>query len=127
MEDRFEQYSLEAKNAWGKTDAYKEYEHRSKGRTKEEEQSYGLQLMDIFREFGLLRDSDPEEAGYLVVKLQNFITEHFYTCTDQILASLGDMYSSGGEMTENIDNHAGEGTAMFADKAIKAYLRNQNN
>ena len=36
--------------------------------------------------------SESEEAGKLVKKLQKYITDNFYTCTDQILAGLGEMY-----------------------------------
>ena len=33
------------------------------------------------------------------------------------------MYAAEGEFTENIDKAAGEGTAAFANEAIKVYLR----
>ena len=79
--------------------------------------------MMIFREFGEIKGTDPssEAALDLVKKLQSFFTEHFYTCTDQILSGLGKMYSSGGEFTKSIDEYAGEGTAAFVNKAIQAY------
>ncbi|WQN45333.1 TipAS antibiotic-recognition domain-containing protein [Actinotignum schaalii] len=54
-------------------------------------------------------------------KLQGFITDNFYACTDEILASLGEMYADGGEFTRNIDDFAGEGTAVFVHEAIKHY------
>ena len=50
-------------------------------------------------------------------------TEHFYKCTDEILMGLGSMYAGGGEFTVNIDKVGGEGTAVFADKAIRALCR----
>ena len=54
--------------------------------------------MEIFTEFGAIRHEDPasEEAQALVRKLQNFISAHFYTCTDQILSGLGQLYAAGG-------------------------------
>ena len=55
-------------------------------------------------------------------KLQDFITEHFYTCTDEILLGLGAMYAGGGDFTTNIDKVGGEGTAVFACEAIKAMI-----
>lgn len=83
----------------------------------------GEQCMLIFREFAKIKDTDPssEEARTLVIKLQNFFTEHFYQCTDQILSGLGRMYAGGGEFTKNIDEYAGEGTAVFVNEAIQAY------
>ena len=56
-------------------------------------------------------------------KLQDFITENFYTCTDEILLSLGQMYAGGGDFTVNIDKVGGEGTAVFANEAIQAYCK----
>ena len=58
-----------------------------------------------------------------VKKLQDYITEHFYTCTNQILAGLGQMYNGGGSMTENIEKAGGAGTAEFAAKAIEIYCK----
>ena len=80
--------------------------------------------MTIFAEFGQVIDKGPEseEAQMLVKKLQNYITENFYTCTDEILESLGLMYAGGGDMTANIDKMGGEGTAVFANEAIEAYI-----
>ena len=81
------------------------------------------QMMDIFREFGELRESDPgsPEAQVLVKKLQDFITEKMYTCTNDILSSLGRMYGGGGDFTTNIDGVGGGGTAQFACDAIQIY------
>ena len=81
--------------------------------------------MDIFAEIGTLRHTSPESAGAqtLVEKLQQYITDHFYTCTPQILLSLSEMYAGGGSMNENIDAAGGKGTGEFARKAIEAYCR----
>ena len=53
---------------------------------------------------------------------KNFISAHFYTCTDQILSGLGQLYAAGGEMTSNIDSYGGEGTAVFTSQAIRIRL-----
>ena len=53
--------------------------------------------------------------------LQDFITEHYYRCTDEILSGLGKMYVGGGEFTANIDAAGGEGTAAFVNRAIEIY------
>lgn len=120
---KLDEYAAQAKAAWGNSPAYKEYAEKAKNRTPEEDQILGEQCMLIFREFGEIKDTDPssEEARALVIKLQNFFTEHFYQCTDQILSGLGRMYAGGGEFTKNIDEYAGEGTAAFVNEAIQAY------
>ena len=122
---KMEEYAAQAKAAWGDTHAYHEFEEKSKGRTMNQQQDINTQMMGIFAEFGQLREKDPasEEAQALVKKLQDFITKHFYTCTDEILASLGQMYAAGGEFTENIDKAGGTGTAEFSGKAIEIYTK----
>lgn len=120
---KLEEYAARARASWGGTEAYWEYEEKSKDRSPAREQDLAAGLMGIFAEFGAVKERDPasEEAQELVRKLQGYITEHYYTCTDQILAGLGKMYGSGGEFTENIDKAGGPGTAVFASEAIRIY------
>lgn len=119
---KIEEYEAQAKALWGKTDAYKEYERKSKGRSTEEQQKLNAEMMNIFAGFGRIKESKPDsaEALALVKKLQNHITENYYTCTDEILLGLGTMYAGGGDFTSNIDRAGGEGTAAFVCEAIKA-------
>lgn len=121
---KIDEYAAQAKASWGKTDAYKEFEQKAAGRTKEEDQKLGIEMMDIFREFGEIREHKPDstEAIALAKKLQEFITNNFYSCTDEILLSLGGMYAGGGDLTANIDKVGGEGTAEFACWAIEAFV-----
>ena len=118
-----EEYAAQAKRKWGKTEAWQEFEQKTAGQTQEQMQSTGDALLDIFTEFGAIRHTSPAsaEAQALVAKLQGFITEHYYTCTKQILRGLGQMYIAGDSMTENIDKAGGEGTAQFAHQAIEVY------
>lgn len=76
-----------------------------------------------FVEFGQMKEMDPEDeqVQLQVRKLQDYITDHFYTCSDKILCGLGRMYAGGGELTENIDDVGGVGTAEFASKAIDIF------
>ena len=120
---KLDEYAKQAKDQWGKTDAYKEYEQKTKGMTKEEKNMNGKALMTFFVEFGQMLDQSPDSdvVQAQVKKLQDYITEHFYTCTNEILAGLGKMYNCGGEMTDNINKAGGDGTAAFASKAIEIY------
>lgn len=121
---KIDEYARQAKASWGTTDAYKEFEKKSEGRSKEAQQKLNVEMMGIFEEFGKIKDLSPDgkEAITLVKKLQEHITEHYYTCTDEILLSLGTMYAGGGDFTVNIDKIGGEGTAVFAYEAIKAMV-----
>ena len=122
---KIDEYAAQAKASWGKTSAYKEFEEKTKGRTKEEDQRVYQGMIDIFGEFGQIRNTDPAsgEAQALVKKLRDYITEHMYTCTKEILSGLGKMYAGGGDFTTNIDRFGGEGTAVFASKAIEIYCK----
>lgn len=119
---KIDEYAAQVKASWGKTDAYKEYEQKSAGRSRETQQKLNIEMMDIFAGFGKIKELSPdsEEAIALARKLQDHITENYYTCTDAILQSLGAMYAGGGDLTTNIDKVGGEGTAVFAYEAIKA-------
>ncbi len=118
-------YTEQARKQWAGTAAWTEYENKSAGRTKEESDRIAGELMKLFAAFGALRGADPTsgEAQAQVRTLQSFLSEHYYTCTAPILRSLGRMYASGGEMTENIDRAGGPGTAVFAAEAIEAYCK----
>lgn len=119
---KIDEYAAQAKASWGKTDAYQEYEQKSKGRSKDMQRKLNVEMMKIFAEFGKIKGQSPDstEAQALVKKLQNHITEHYYKCTDEILLGLGNMYAGGGDFTSNIDKVGGEGTAVFVCEAIKA-------
>jgi DNA-binding transcriptional MerR regulator len=118
-----EDYSKQAKLLYGKTEAYREYQEKARGRTQETDKALGDDLMGLFRELGTLRKEAPdsEAVQQWVKKLQSFITSHYYTCTKQILFGLGQMYADGGSMTENIDNAGGRGTGDFAKRAIDIF------
>ena len=120
---KLDEYAARAKEAWGETPAYREFEQKAKGRTDTETRELNRQMLAIFADFGAIRDQDPagEEAQGLVRRLQDFITAHYYKCTGRILSGLGQMYAAGREMTENIDRAGGNGTAEFASRAIRIY------
>lgn len=120
---KIDEYAKKAKEEWGDTPQYKEYEKKSASRSKEDEANMMKGLLNVFAEFGKIKDTDPssDEAKALARKLQDYITEHFYNCTNDILLGLGQAYVSNREFTENIDKAGGKGTADFACRAIKAY------
>ena len=77
--------------------------------------------MAIFAEFAERKNGgfvvNSPEVQTLVVKLQEYITQNYYTCTNEILAGLGHMYVGDERFKENIDK-SGEGTAEFVAEAI---------
>ena len=119
-------YESEARARWGNTDAYREHEQKTKNYTKEKWRDTNDGLMAIFAELATLKTSgataDSAEVQALVAKLQAHITENYYTCTNEILAGLGQMYVADERFKKNIDKY-GEGTAEFAAEAIAVYCR----
>ncbi|MCR5343741.1 MAG: MerR family transcriptional regulator [Butyrivibrio sp.] len=120
---KLDEYSKKAKEQWGKTPEYKEFAKKSKNWTKEYESGLMADFYKLFEEFGTMKDGDPasKEAQAQVKRVQDFITENMYTCSNDILYSLSQWYVGGGEVTENIDEVGGKGTAEFVYKAAKIY------
>ena len=118
-----EEYAAQARKAWGATPEYQEFEQKNGGKTLAELKQTGDGLMALLAEFGAMKNGDPAapEAQTQVRRVQAYITEHYYNCTNKIFAQLGKMYGSGGEFTENIDKAGGSGTAAFASEAIRIY------
>ena len=114
-------YKDEARSRWSDTDAYREHEQKTKNYTKEKWAEANDGLMAIFVEFAACKDSGVSAASAevqaFVAKLQAHITENYYTCTDEILAGLGQMYVADERFKKNIDKY-GEGTAEFVSTAI---------
>ena len=121
---KLDEYSTQAKALYGKTDAYKEFEQKSKNRTAQQEKDLGAQVIDFFAKLGKMRPCDPgcEGAQVWAKELHEFFTENYYTCTPQILGSLAESYAGGGSMTENIDKVGGAGTGTFAKEVIDLYI-----
>ena len=122
---KMDEYTKKAKEQWGQTAEYKEYEGKASRQSSEVQKQAWKNLMLIFAGFGKMMDKKPEdeEVQLKVKELQEYITEHFYNCSNEILNDLGKMYASGGEFTENIDKVSGAGTAVFVAKAIENYCK----
>lgn len=124
---KLEEYARQAKQAWGTTPAYQEFEEKSAKRTPQESNTINAQLMAIVAAFGTLqtRPAQDQAVQAQVKTLKDFITRHYYTCNKQILAQLGQMYAAGGEFTKSINAAGGPGAAEFAARAIEYYCRGE--
>jgi len=122
----FETYKEEVQERWGQTSAYKEHAEKTKNYSKEKWSSLAEEMNDIMAEFARCmkqgQEPDSAETQELVKTLQKHISEHYYHCTDEILAGLGQMYVADERFRNNIDKH-GDGTAAFVSEAITVYCR----
>lgn len=124
---KLDEYAAQAKASWGTTPEWKEYEKKSAGRSKEDNAAMGEELMQLFVPFGRMAadgvSPQSEEAVAQARLIQQFISEHFYACSDEVFAQLGKTYGAGGDFTHNINGVAGQGAAEFAAQAVEAYVQ----
>ena len=119
-----EKYAQEAKEKWGNTNSYKEYTEKTASYTKSKWDMITSDMKDIILEFAncMQNGVNPSDSSVqaIVKKWQEFITENYYLCNNEILYGLGEMYTKDERFRINIDNY-GNGTAEFMSEAIKVY------
>ena len=118
-----EKYKEEVAAKWGNTKAYREFQQKEAAREEGSSRRIAEELMAMFSELGGLKQLSPDadEVQKKISALQKFITDNYYECTDEILSGLGQMYAEDERFRKNIDRAGGEGTAVFASRAIAVY------
>ena len=124
IEEAKKAYVEEAKQRWGSTAAYAEFEKRAGSYSDAQQKMLDGEDARILRAFGQIRSLSPDsaQAQALVKKWQAYITSNYYTCTKEILSCLGQMYVGDERFTQHIDGY-GAGTAAFMAAAIEIYTR----
>ena len=76
---KIDDYIAKAREYWGDTAAFKEFEEKNADRTSEENAGINTELMKIFAQFGGMKDMDPAspKVQKQVKKLQDYITDKF--------------------------------------------------
>lgn len=118
------EFAHEAAERWGGTQAYAQSEKRHAKYGRDDYEIMQQEMDALLRAFAAVRDLPPkdERVQALVVRWQAHITKWHYTCTDEILAGLGQMYVCDERFKRNIDR-CGEGTAACMSRAIAAHAR----
>lgn len=118
-----EKYKAEVIAKWGNTKAYQEYKQKEIARNAGSYSQLTKELMTMFSELGALKHLAPESGDVQrkISVLQNFITDNYYVCTNEILSGLGEMYICDERFKKNIDKVGGDGTAEFVSRAISVY------
>ena len=57
---KIDEYAAQATASWGTTPEYHAYEEKAKDRTTEQQKLINIQFMNIFKEFGEIRNEDPD-------------------------------------------------------------------
>lgn len=120
-------YAAEAKSRWGGTPEYEESKKKTDGYSQSDWQRLQQSSKEIFEGFVRVMDKGPgsPEAAEQVRRWQSYISDSFYPCSNEILASLGRMYVDDPRFTENIDKYQ-KGLAAFMSAAIEAYCNEIN-
>lgn len=111
----------EAKQKWGKTDAYKQSVERTKGWKKEDYDRIKAQNIALARKLALAMDMDMKSA-----EVQSLIDEHyasitiFYDCSHDFYNNLGKMYVADARFTQYYDRFR-PGLARWLQQAIEYY------
>ena len=119
-------YENGVRERYGNTAAYREHEQKTKNYTKEKWAEANDGLMSIFFEFAECKNAglapNAPKVQSLVGKLQDYITQNYYACTNEILAGLGEIYVADERFKKNIDKY-GEGTAEFVSNSIVVFCQ----
>ena len=126
FEAKRDEYAKEAKEKWGDTAAYKESAQKTADYSADKWKQVNSAMDERIAEFADCKRKSfapgSPEAKAFVKNWRNFITEYYYTCTDEILLGFAEMYVADDRFRKNIDRH-GEDTAQFMCDAIKAYCK----
>ncbi|HEY0483553.1 MAG TPA: MerR family transcriptional regulator [Kofleriaceae bacterium] len=118
------EYEDEARERWGKTDAYQESARRTRQYGKAEWEAIKNESEAIYARLGqLMRQgaaaSDPAVQA-VVEDHRQHIDRWFYPCSKRMHQGLGEMYVADPRFTANLDKQAGDGFARFLRDAIAA-------
>lgn len=122
IEKAKEKHAKEVRERWGNTDAYSQSQKKTSSYKKEDWERINKKSGEIFKKFADNIGEDPTSPKIkaIVKEWQDFITEYYYDCTDEILKGLGEMYVADERYKKNLDKY-GDGTAEFMSRAIKEY------
>ena len=72
---KIDEYAKKAKEQWGKTPEFKEFEEKDKKRSKRDKENMMADFMEIFKEFGTMKEEDPasERVQKQVEKLKTLL------------------------------------------------------
>lgn len=121
--NEIEKYKAEVKEKWGDTVAYREFSEKNAAESESGYSRIADGMMKMFSELGELKHLSPnsDEVQKKILALQNYITDNFYVCTNEILSGLGKMYICDDRFKKKIDKAGGDGTAEFVSRAVSAY------
>lgn len=119
-----DKYSQATKDKYGHSPAYKMASKKYETYSDQALVMIQTHYDEIFKALAQSVGQDPQSPGVqeLVKQWQDHISNFYYTCTDQILAGLADMYRDDETFRASMDKY-GPGTTDLLIEAIKHYCK----
>ena len=124
-----EKYRSEVLERWGNTHSFKEYEaaflsQPEKGQRNQLERFLSVSK-DTFEKLAQFQAQSPacQEVQQIVKEWQQYISESFYECDNQILHYLGQLYISDQRFSNYINGFGNENLASFFSDAINVFVQ----
>lgn len=120
------QFQKEARKNWGTSIEYQSFDHFFSEHTQRERMSKWNGLMaqsqSLFKRIAEYTSLSPAlpEVQELVKEWQDYISENFYPCSNEMLSYLGQLYVTDHRFSDYIDRF-GNGVSAFFRKAIQHY------
>ena len=121
------EYHEEVVRRFKNTQAYKEFEEKQSKRNNEFP-DIDKKAKEIFGEIAEYMESPPscKKVQHLISLWQNYITENYFNCTNEILQCLALMYVED-ERFKNYINGISDNLAQYINEAINFYCENKRN
>lgn len=115
------EYHAEVVQRWKNTQAYKEFEEKQSKRNNEFP-DINKKAREIFGEIAKCMESPPscKKVQELISLWQNYITENYYNCTNEMLQCLALLYVED-ERFKTYINSIGDDLAQYINEAINFY------
>ena len=126
-----EKYRNEVIERWGSTHEYQEFSSFFSARAeKERNQKWNDFLIyskNVFERLAEYKAETPTLPAVqsIVAEWQEYISENFYPCSDDMLMYLGELYQTDERFAEYINRFATWNVAEFFGEAIKVYCCNR--
>lgn len=120
-------YRDETIERWGSTPEYREFSHLYSKKNQEERGTQWNDFLtysqDFFERLAEYESESPvaDAVQTSISEWQDYLSEHFYHCTNEMLLNLGILYEFDERFSAYINRFGSEHLASFFNSAIKAY------
>lgn len=116
---------------WGDTKSFREFENifspQSRKIQNERINAFYRMAQKVFEKLAMYEGKVPScsEVQQIVQEWQQYISENFYQCNNQMLSYLGTLYVTDERFSDFINRFGSENLALFFSKAIEIYCTKQ--